>query len=62
MDMMDVSRQITGSLTKISKKTGVGWMSQCFTSPFCWGYFISKRYGCFGDVEKSPERDINPNP
>ena len=42
---------------------GLGLMSQWFTSPNSWGYFISNRYGCFGDVKQIPKSwDINPKP
>ena len=38
-------------------------MSQFFTSPNSWGYFISNRYGWFGDVTQiSNSWDINPHP
>ena len=38
-------------------------MSQCFTSPYYWGYFISNKYLVTGCESQIPnDRDINPNP
>ena len=38
-----------------TRQQGLGLMSQCFTSPKYWGYFISNRYGCFSDVKEIPK-------
>ena len=40
---------------------GLGLMSQCFTSPYyIGGYFISNRYGWFGDVKQIPKKEHLP--